>query len=68
MRRDRTERRFLSRPAWRDWVGSYVLIGVGFIVSSPGWPLHNRVGYAIVGAGLAVFVAALVHAFRNAGR
>ena len=57
----RGSRGFLLRPFWRDWVLSYVLIGVGFILSSPDAPLHRFVGFALMACGAAIFVAATGH-------
>lgn len=56
----RPGRRFLRNPWWRDWVLAYVLIGMGFIWSSPGagnwW-----VGVALMALGGAIFLAAVAH-------
>src|SRR5215207_5797200 len=37
-------RTFLGRPFWRDYVVAYVLIGLGFMLSSPVAPVHRAVG------------------------
>ena len=64
-------RRFLLRPFWRDWVLSGVIIGIGFLLSAPGRPLAGWPGFVVIGAGAAIFVAAVVHAlwsFFSGGR
>ena len=44
-------RTFLARPFWRDYVLSYVLIGFGFTLTSPSFPMLLRAVGALLGIG-----------------
>jgi hypothetical protein len=68
MHDDHPSRRFLRRPFWRDWVLSYVLIGIGAIVCDGSSPPQNVVGVFIFAGGIAIFLAALGHGLRNGFR
>jgi hypothetical protein len=52
-------RSFLARPFWRDYVLAYVLIGLGFMLSSPVAPVHHVVGLAILACGAVIFICAV---------
>lgn len=50
---------FLARPFWRDYVLAYVLIGLGFMLSSPNAAVHQGVGIAILACGALIFLCAV---------
>ena len=52
-------RTFLARPFWRDYVLAYVLIGLGFMLTSPVAPVHRAVGVAILASGAVIFLCAV---------
>jgi hypothetical protein len=64
------QRWFTPRPPWRDFIVSYVFIGVGFLIvdiAAPWPPDASRTaamttGLILFGAGCCVFVAAILHA------
>src|SRR3954451_4381078 len=63
-------RTFLARPFWRDYVLAYVLVGLGFVLTSPVAPVHRGVGVAIVVCGAVVFLCAVgssIHSTWRAG-
>ena len=61
-------RAFLARPFWRDYVVAYVLIGLGFILSSPVAPVHRVVGLVILACGAVIFLCAVGWAVRSTWR
>jgi hypothetical protein len=50
---------FLARPFWRDYVLACVLIGLGFMLTSPAAPVHRGVGIAILACGAVIFLCAV---------
>ena len=57
-------RTFLARPFWRDYVLSYVLIGFGFTLTSPSFPMLLRAVGALLGiGGVVVLICALGYSF-----
>ena len=55
------QRAFLARPWYRDWVLSYVFIGMGFMLSSRGGPLEGWPGLVVMCIGACMFIAAVAH-------
>jgi hypothetical protein len=51
----------LARPWYRDWVLSAVVIGMGFVLSSPGGPLQGWSGLLVMIIGACIFLAAAIH-------
>jgi hypothetical protein len=66
MHQEQSSRGFLIRPFWRDWVLSYVLIGLGFMLTAPQAPVHRWVGVLLLALGTAIFLAAVGHALWRA--
>ena len=57
-------RTFLARPFWRDYVLSYVLIAVGFTITSPAMPMLIRIVGALLGiGGVVILICALGYSF-----
>jgi hypothetical protein len=52
-------RTFFARPFWRDYVVAYLLIGLGFMLSSPVAPVHRAVGVVILAGGALILVCAI---------
>lgn len=52
-------RTFLARPLWRDYVLACMLIGLGFMLTSPAAPVHRAVGVVILACGVAILVCAV---------
>ena len=52
-------RTFLARPFWRDYVVAYVLIGLGFMLTSHFAPVHRAVGVVILACGAVIFACAV---------
>jgi hypothetical protein len=60
----RRSRTFLARPFWRDYVLAYLLIGVGFMITSPAFPRASRVvGAVLLAIGAAIFACAMGWSF-----
>jgi len=61
-------RTFLARPFWRDYVVACVLIGLGWMLTSPSAPVHRAVGTAILAWGVVTFLCAVGWSIRSAWR
>ena len=61
-------RTFLARPFWRDYVVAYVLIGLGFMLSSPVAPVYRAVGLVILTCGAVIFLCAVGWSVRSRWR
>ena len=61
-------RTFLARPFWRDYIVAYLLIGVGFILTSPAAPVHRSVGVVILACGGVVLLSAVGWSFASMWR
>ncbi len=68
-------RSFLARPFWRDYVLSYVLIGIGFTMVAIGAPQRGAdrwfvlvPAFAVFGLGFMVFFCAVGWSLRSSWR
>lgn len=61
-------RTFLARPFWRDYVIAYVLIGLGWMLTSPVAPVHPAIGIVILAWGAATFLCAVGWSIRSTWR
>lgn len=59
---------FLMNPWWRDWLLSAVLIGLGFMLSSPVAPFNGLIGYVCMALGAIIFLAAVAYTIWDALR
>ncbi len=62
MQDERSDRPFLARPFWRDPILGGCIIGMGFLLSSPGLPLHGWRGLVVMAIGALMVLAATVTA------
>lgn len=61
MQQEKRDRSFLMFPWWRDWLLSFVLIGLGFMLSSPSAPMHGLMGYVVMALGATILFTAVVY-------
>ena len=48
-----------------DYVLAYVLLGPGFMLTSPVAPVHRSVGVVVLACGAVIFVAAVSYSLRG---
>ncbi len=61
-------RSFFARPFWRDYLLACLLIGLGFMLTSPHAPIHLGMGVTMLASGAIILLMATGWSIHTAWR